>query len=441
MGTFFRNAILVQLDPPLVQQGNLRQEAGKIVSIGPDVTEQAGDETVDCEGAVLMPGMVNGHTHLYSALATGMPALPKPPRNFHEILRFIWWRLDRAHTLVSVRQSGQIGALSALRCGTTTLIDHHASPQAIEGSLDSLEEGIASIGCRAVLCYETTDRNGPDEAARGLAENERYALKARQRGNGRFAAMVGAHASFTLSEKSLKACVDLGYRLGHGIHIHVAEDPVDERVTRETFGCGLLERFDRHGLLDMPGAIMAHGTHLSDRDIRLINQRTTSLTMAHNPNSNMNNGVGYTPVVRFKTPTMLGTDGIGADMWREARTTLLKSNDARQALPNGRTLQMLAESARFASRYLGVTLGVLEAGAAADLVLTRYHPATPLSAKSLAGHFVFAMGAEFVRDVMIGGQWCLRDGRVVHCDEAEVSRRSVEVAQSLYQRMAEIPIE
>ena len=135
MGTVFRNATLVQLDPPRVEAGDLRQQDGRIVAIGESVAAEAKDETVDCGGAVLMPGLVNGHTHLYSALAAGMPAPPRPPTNFHEILKYIWWRLDRAHTLESVRTSGVIGALAAVRCGTTTLIDHHASPEAIDGSL------------------------------------------------------------------------------------------------------------------------------------------------------------------------------------------------------------------------------------------------------------------------------------------------------------------
>ena len=164
MATFFRDALLVQLDPPRVEAGNLRVADGRIVGVGADVAAEPGDEIVDCGGAVLMPGLVNGHTHLYSALAAGMPAPPRPPRNFHEILQFIWWRLDRAHTLESVEVSGQIGALAALRCGTTTLIDHHASPNAIDGSLSALENGIAAVGCRGVLCYEVTDRNRPDEA-------------------------------------------------------------------------------------------------------------------------------------------------------------------------------------------------------------------------------------------------------------------------------------
>lgn len=438
MPTCFRNATLVQLDPPSVESGNLRQEGGVIVAVGEAAKPQAGDEVVECEGAVLMPGLVNGHTHLYSALAPGMPAPPRPPANFHEILKFIWWRLDRAHTLESVEVSGQIGALAALRCGTTTLVDHHASPNAIEGSLSALETGIAQVGCRGVLCYETTDRNGPDESRLGLSENERYAQACQ--GDGRFAALVGAHASFTLEEESLASCVDLARRLGVGVHIHVAEGPVDEQITRERFGLRLFERFQEHGLLDAPGTIFAHGTRLSANDFALLNELNGVIELAHNPNSNMNNGVGYTPVARLQRPTLLGTDGIGADMWREARTAFFKSHDAGLPLRMSQPLEMLAQSARFASRCLGVKLGALEAGAAADLVLTSIRPATAFTAENLASHFLYAMGPEYVRDVMIDGWWVLRKGHFVTFDEQAIRARSVVVARALHERMAAIDV-
>ncbi len=438
MGTFFRNALLVQLDPPTVQTGHLREEAGVIAELGPRVVAVEGDEIVDCDGAVLMPGLVNGHTHLYSALAAGMPAPPRTPQNFHEILQFVWWRLDRAHSLESVRVSGQIGALAALRCGTTTLVDHHASPTAIEGSLTVLADGIADVGCRAVLCYETTNRNTDDESRQGLSENERFAYECQAKNDGKFAPMVGAHASFTLKEESLAGCVDMAQQLGVGVHIHVAEDPVDEQITRQEFGCGLMDRFQQHGLLDVAGSILAHGTHLSEKDYALLNERSDKLTLAHNPNSNMNNGVGYTPVVRLEKPPLLGTDGIGADMWREARTAQFKSNDAGLPLSFGKPLEMLGQSARFASRCLNAKLGLLELQAAADLVLTDYRPATPLTAENLAGHLLFAMGPEFVRHVMIDGHWRLKDSQVVGCDETALRANSVEVARELHQRMVNL---
>ena len=438
MPTFFRDALLVQLDPSKVETGNLRAADGKIVAIGPHASSEPGDEIVDCGGAVLMPGLVNGHTHLYSALAAGMPAPPRPPRSFHEILKFIWWRLDRAHDLASVEMSGLIGALTAVHCGTTTLIDHHASPNAIEGSLNALENGIAAVGCRGVLCYEVTDRNGPAGCRAGLAENERYAMECGQRLDGRFAAMVGAHACFTLEYKSLMECAMLAERLGIGIHIHVAEDPVDAMITQEKTSQGIFENFFYTGVLDIPNTIFAHGTHLADDDIAQIND-SANISLAHNPSSNMNNAVGYTPVAKYVRPPQLGTDGIGADMWREARVAEFKSRDAELPIPFGASLKMLGQSARFASNCLGVKLGVLEVGAPADLVLTNYRPATPLTADNLAGHFLFAMGPEFVRDVMIAGWWVMRKGHVVTCDERAIRAQSVEVARDLHKRMSAIP--
>lgn len=441
MGTVFRNATLVQLDPPRVESGSLRQQDGRIVAIGDNVAVEPKDETVDCAGAVLMPGLVNGHTHLYSALAAGMPAPPHTPTNFHEILKYIWWRLDRAHTLESVRTSGVVGALTAARCGTTTLIDHHASPEAIAGSLTALEEGIATVGCRAVMCYEVTCRNRKSESQEGLAENERYIRLCQQRADGKFAALVGAHASFTLDDESLAACVDLARRLGVGVHLHAAEDPIDERNTLSWHGYRLLDRFDHHGLLDLPGTIIAHGTHFTDADVARINAHQSTITMAHNPRSNMNNGVGYAAPVRYTKPPMLGTDGIGADLWNEARVALFKSNDAGRSVGFSRPLEMVGESARFASRVLGVKLGVLEVGAAADLVLTNYRPATPLTSDNLAGHMIFAIGPEYVRDVMIDGWWVLRNGHFVTCDEPQERASAVEVSKGLYQMMAAIPCE
>ena len=434
MPTLFRDALLVELDPPTVRRSDLRVADGRIVSLGTNLTQQRGDEIVDCTCAVLMPGLVCGHTHLYSALAAGMPPPARQPQNFYEILELIWWRLDRAHNLESVRTSGQIGALNALRCGTTTLIDHHASPNCISGSLTALESGIATVGCRGVLCYEVTDRNRESEGREGLVESERYIRACQARNDCQFAALVGAHASFTLSEQSLATCVEMGSELGAGVHIHVAEDPVDERLTREKFGVGLLDRFERVGLWEVPGTILAHGTHLSESDMLRLAEFKVNLHLAHNPSSNMNNGVGYTKVANSTLPVILGTDGIGADMWRESRIAEFKSHDAPAPLPFGGSLKMLAESARLASRALGITLGKLELGAAADLVLTNYRPATPFDESNLAGHFLYALGPEFVASVMIDGRWCLRDGRVVSCDEAALRANAVQRARELWAR-------
>ncbi len=218
-----------------------------------------GDEVIDCGGAVVMPGMVNGHTHLYSALAVGMPSPPKQPKNFLEILQLVWWRLDRALDPESIEASGRIGALDAVRCGTTTLIDHHASPYCIDDSLDLIERGIDSVGLRGVLCYEVTDRHGKAGREAGLGENRRYLKKcAAAKSKGRFAGLVGAHAAFTLDNESLDALADIAGQFRSGVHIHVAEDPCDEQACRKDHKVALIDRLDKHGILK-PDSILRMG--------------------------------------------------------------------------------------------------------------------------------------------------------------------------------------
>ncbi|HTQ41074.1 MAG TPA: amidohydrolase family protein [Pirellulales bacterium] len=435
MPLVLQNAVLCDIDPPRVEAGNLRIDGGKIVARG-NVKPSAGDEVIDCGGAVLLPGLVNGHTHLYSALAVGMPAPPRAPKNFLEILQLVWWRLDRALDAEGIETSALIGALEAVRCGTTTLIDHHASPNCIDGSLDLIERGLEKVGLRGVLCYEVTDRNGKSGREAGLEEDRRYIAKCLKSRNGRFAALSGAHASFTLDDLSLIGIHQWADEFGVGVHIHVAEDPCDDQISRQRYKKPLMERLSLHQLLG-PNSVLAHCIHLTDDDIDQLNE--VQPTIAHNPRSNMNNAVGYAPLSKLKCPIMLGTDGIGADMFTEARTAWFKSCEARQGLSPGDILRMLAASARRASTSLGVTLGQLCVGAAADVVITDYVPFTPLASENLAAHVIFALGSQHVRHVMVEGGWVLRDRVVVCCDEAAARRRAIPVAARLWDRMAAIP--
>lgn len=431
------NATLLSLDPPGVMSGALRIENDSVSAIGPMVKPSPGDEVVDCGGAVVLPGLVNGHTHLYSALATGMPPPSRAPKNFHEILELIWWRLDRAHDAESIELCGLIGALDAVHCGTTTLIDHHASPNSIEDSLDNLERGIAAVGLRAVLCYETTDRNGAAGALAGLEENRRYLERCAQRNDGRFAALVGAHAAFTMSDETLSACARLAAEYHSGVHIHVAEDPCDDRLCREKYGAPLVERLTRSGLVDesvgvAARSILAHCTHLSQADAKRLSRMVAAV--AHNPRSNMNNQVGYAPTNHL-SGVQLGTDGIGSDMFAEARAAWFKSRDACAGLAPTDIVEMLVRSARTASRLLGKELGQFAPGAAADVVVTDYIPATPLSPDNIVGHLIFALASHHVRHVLVAGQWTLRDRQVLTVAENETRRRAVDATRALWSRM------
>jgi len=436
----FKNAALLHIDPPLAAPGGLRVSGDAIDQVGPDVTPQPGDEIIDCGGALLLPGLVNGHTHLYSVLAAGMPPPPRQPKNFHEILQLIWWRLDRALDAASIETSATIGALDALRCGTTTLIDHHASPNFIVDSLDVLQRGVDAVGLRTLLSYETTDRNGLEQAAAGLAENRRYLDRCRRLSDCRHAAMVGAHAAFTLGDESLAACVKLAVDFQTGLHIHVAEDPCDDDICRRGFGAPLIDRLRACGFLDPDGgvagrSILAHCTHLAPADARDISRIVGAV--AHNPRSNMNNQVGYAPIAHL-SGVQLGTDGIGGDLFTESKCAFFMARHARLDVAPDAVVAMLAQSARTAGRILGMTLGKLQRAAAADLVLTDHIPPVPLDGQNAAAYLLFALGPQHIRDVLIAGRWALRNRVVVGLDEPSARAQAVDVTRALSEKMGSL---
>ncbi|MEK6644260.1 MAG: amidohydrolase family protein [Planctomycetota bacterium] len=431
MSLVLKNALLCDIDPICVERGDLRIDAGLITERGQVATTSV-DEIVECGSAVVLPGLVNGHTHIYSALAVGMPAPPKQPTNFHEILKYVWWRLDQALDAESIEMSARIAAMQALRCGTTTLVDHHASPNCIGGSLDLIEKALTDFGPRGVLCYETTDRHGRAGREAGLQENRRFAEKCRATKEGRLAGLIGAHASFTLDDESLGQLAALSKATGAGVHIHVAEDPCDEADAKQRGASSLIDRLAAHGLLK-PGNIFAHGTHLDARAVELVN--SAGLTMAHNSRSNMNNAVGYAPLAAFRVPVMLGTDGIGADLFAEAQSAWYISRHQKAGLSPAQIIAMLAASARRASTSLGVTLGKLAVGAAADVVITDYLPITELTTDNLPSHFIWGMSSNHVKSVLIEGQWKLRDRAIVGIDERGNRERARDVASRLWKRM------
>lgn len=335
------------------------------------------------------PGLVCAHHHLYSALARGMPAPPRPPRAFPEILELVWWRLDRALDLEMIRWAAMLGALEAIESGTTAIVDHHSSPAAVEGSLDVIAQACAEVGVRVVCCYEVTDRNGADGAKAGLAENERF-LRAGGRG------LVGAHACFTLSDETLDAVCGLAADLGVGVHVHVAEDAVDQAA-----GARLADRAQ-------DSWVLAHAVHLD---------RTLPGTVVHNPRSNLNNGVGYGRPARFPRAA-LGTDGIGADMLEEFRLAF--------ALTRADDVTASPETA----------WSWLEAGASLvpevldDRVTWSYSPADPW-------HLAYTTGTRPLR-VEIGGEVVLDEHGPTRVDAAEIRARAGEQAQRMFVRMAEL---
>jgi putative selenium metabolism protein SsnA len=376
-----------------------------------------------------MPGNVCAHTHLYSALARGMPPPPRSPRNFPEILELVWWRLDRALDDDTIRASALIGAMDAVRSGTTGLVDHHASPGWIDGSLDVLADAISEVGPRSLVCYEVTDRGGPELRRAGLAENERF-LRHNRRDLAR--GMVGAHASFTLEDGTLEALSDLAARNGTGVHIHVAEDVFDEVDSLRRSGKRVGQRLQDAGILG-EDSISAHGVHLHGDEIQAIHASGTWLV--HNCRSNMNNSVGRAPVLQFGERSALGTDGIDGDMFAESRTAYFRARQDSLEVYAEQFTDLLARGSALMSQHFGTPIGSLDEGSAADLIVLDYDPPTPLTSDNLAWHWMFALNAGMVRDVMVGGEWVIRNREFVAVDEEKIRAEARRQAQRLWQRM------
>ncbi len=416
------------LSPARVTQGNVLIQGGRVVSVGPPDGTRA-DTRIDCSGCLVIPGNVCAHTHVYSALARGMPFALEPPTNFLEILQRVWWRLDRALDEASVRASAELGAMEALLAGTTTLVDHHASPNAIDGSLDVIAEAFESMGLRSVLCYEVSDRDGAQAARAGVAENRRFAARA---GSDLTRAMIGAHASFTLSDETLGACVDAARSAGVGLHVHAAEDAADEADSQARFGRRVADRLSRAGALDSD-TLLAHCVHLNAAECELV--RESGATVAHNARSNMNNGVGRTPLAALGS-VALGTDGIGSDMFEESRAGNFRLREDTLAAPFDWPVAHLAEGAHLAGRIFGLPgLGLIAPGAPADIAVLDYNAPTPLDGGNLPGHWVFGLSSRWVRDVVVGGELAVRDRRLVRVDQDEVARRAAAQAKLLWERL------
>ena len=339
--------------------------------------------------SAVTPGMVCGHHHLYSALARGMPAPPRQPTTFIEILEQVWWRLDVALDADMIHWSAMLGAMEALQSGTTCIVDHHESPSCIDGSLSIIADACAQVGVRTNLAYGVTDRHGVDGARRGLAENERF-LRSGGRG------MVGVHAAFTCTDDTLRDAAALAADVGVGVHIHVAEG-VDD------IGAG-----ERLAPLAADDWHLVHCVHL-DRDL--------PGTIAHNPRSNMNNGVGYARPAARPNPTVLGTDGIGADMLEEARLAYVRLRED-DVLASPDTVWQWLDNGY-----------ALFPEARDDRVTWSYEHADS------AWHVAFTPGIRALDVVAADGTELLRDGEPVRVDAGEVRAKAAEQAKRLFARL------
>ncbi|MBZ5726012.1 MAG: putative aminohydrolase SsnA [Acidobacteriia bacterium] len=403
------------------------RDDGTIGEVGEAAAD--GGERIDAQGRLLMPALINCHTHLYSTLARGMPLAGPAPRNFPEILKKVWWRLDRALNPDDVYYSALVGLIDSAKCGVGTLLDHHSSPNACAGSLDRIAQAFAETGLRGALCYETSDRDGPRKAQDGLRENIRFIERTRPTNDGLIHASFGLHASFTLGDRTLRRAVEANRSLGTGFHVHVAEDRSD---------AGAVARLRDFGVLDQR-TLAVHCLHVTAAEMGMLAK--SGANAIHNPQSNCNNAVGVAKLpelMRRGVLVGLGSDGYTARMWDEFKTAFhlqkLRARDPRAAGAEAYAAAFL-NNREIVRKIWGLEIGRIATGARADLMLVDYFPPTPLHSGNLFSHLLFGISNAPVDTLIVNGRTIVRDKRCVTVDERKIAEKAAAQAKSLWKRL------
>ncbi|MEW5844943.1 MAG: amidohydrolase family protein [Bacteroidota bacterium] len=375
-------------------------------------------ETINCSGKLVTHSFTVGHHHAYSALARGMGAPKKSPENFYEILKYVWWTLDKCLTREMVEFSGLVTAIACAKAGATFVIDHHASPYAVDGSLSILAKAFEKVGLSHLLCYEISDRDGEAIARQGLEETDSY-LKNHQ-------GLVGLHASFTLSDNTLRAAANLMQKHNSGVHIHVAEDKFDQQHCHETFGKSVVERLSSFGYLSSGKSILVHCLHLTDHERNLIGQ--SPCWVAQNADSNLNNNVGYFSSKNLGDNIMLGTDGMHSDMLQSMKSAYFVGQNFDPMSPTQAYKRL-----RNAHRY--IAQNGFNGDGPDNLVVLNYDSPTPVTPENLAGHFVYGINQTHIEHLISNGKLILKNRKIITVDEEVILKESQKLALALWERM------
>jgi len=434
------NAAIITWEPTnrILDEHAILIENDRIKDIGGNkelLGKYPNEEILDARGQYVMPGNICAHTHFYGAFARGM-AIPGPaPKDFPEILQKLWWPLDRSLDAESIRYSVLPCLVDAIKHGTTSLFDHHASPNAIDGSLDIIAEAVEGAGLRAVLCYEVTDRDGESKMRAGIQENVRFIKKTK---SPLLAGTFGLHASLTLSDPSLDLCRqsvsdDIGF------HIHTAEHEADEYDSLNKTGQRVIDRLQKHGILG-PKTITAHGVHFDAREMQILAE--TGSWLSHQPRSNMNNGVGVAQIesmLREGIQVCLGNDGFSNAMWEEWKAAYLlhKIHHRDPRRMGGYDVAQMAiynNSALANVFFPDALIGQLIPGAYADIIFVDYHPNTPLTPGNLPWHVIFGFQQSMVTTTIVGGNVLMKDRELLTLDEKEIGIKAREIAPKVWAR-------
>ena len=376
------------------------------------------DKTIDCKGKLVTKSFAVGHHHVYSALSRGMPAPQKSPNNFYEILKYIWWKLDKALDKDMIEASALATAIACAKAGSTFVIDHHASPNFITGSLDVIAKAFEKVGISHLLCYEITDRDGIEKAESGLAETENY-LKQNQ-------GLVGLHASFTVGDNTLQKASDLMNKYNSGIHIHVAEDIYDQQHCVENHNKRVVERLNDYGILNFSKTILVHCLKVNENERNLI--KNSKAFVVQNTESNLNNNVGYFNSEGLGKNIMLGTDGMHSDMLRSAQAAYFVGQGFDK-------IDFSSSYVRFRKAHNYLKTNDFEGDNENNLVIFDYDSPTEINENNFLGHFIFGLSSRHIQHVISNGKLIVKDKIIQNVDEEEIQKFTKEQSLRLWSKL------
>ncbi len=425
MALFLKNADYVDYQTFEIRNTHLKVNEGNNATIEflkelPAEATQAGNTVIDCTNRLVTKSFACGHNHIYSALARGMNPPKKNPLNFYENLKYVWWTLDKSLDKEMVSASAYAAAMSCAKNGVTFCIDHHASPNYILGSLDVIAEAFEKVGVQHLLCYEITDRDGMDRAEQGLQETENY-LKHHQ-------ALVGLHASFTVSNETLKSAVALAEKTNSGIHVHVAEDKYDQYHCIINYGQRAIERLNDAGALQFSKTILGHCLFLSDNEREII--KNSPVYVVANVESNLNNAVGIFNPKGLSDNIMLGTDGMHNDMLRSSKSAFLIARMYED-------IDYFTPYKRFRNVHKYLSQNNFKGDGDNNLVVLNYDSPTPQHANNFLGHFFFGWESKHVQHVISNGKLIVKDAVLQTVDENEILKFTKTQAERLWKKMSE----
>lgn len=423
-------------DRPFIEDGAVLTEGTKILKVGFTKelkTEYPQAEFVDAKGGIIMPGLINTHNHIYSAMARGLSINGYNPNGFLDILDGLWWTIDRHLTLEQTKQSAIATYIDCIKNGVTTVFDHHASFGSVEGSLFTIADAAKELGVRTCLCYEVSDRDGQEKMRASVKENADFIKYTAKQTDDMQKAMMGMHAAFTISDETFAICRE-NTPENVGYHIHVAEGIEDLHDSLKKHGKRIVNRLMDQGILG-PKTITAHCIYVNPQEMELLKE--TDTMVVHNPESNMGNACGCPPTMEiFKRGilTGLGTDGYTNDMFESYKVanilhkhSLCDANAAWGEIP----AMLFDGNAKIANRYFDTPLGVLKEGAAADVIVADYDPLTPMNENNINSHMVFGLNGSKVVTTMINGNVLMKDRELVNIDEAQTMANCREQARLL----------